>query len=332
MSAQKGIGRVISFGICKEATRGTSPSTASYWVPYADASPESKIENVKDVQAYGIIEDHVNETRVKNWMQGDFSAYVRDTHFGLILKSLFGSEAVATHAGESIVYDHTFTVGESAQHPSLSFYKHDPLAAQDYTYANGVIDKLDLDYSLKKYIQYKASIMAQAGVQVSTLTPSTTAENYFVPQYLSAGFASSLSGLSSPTVVALKSMKLSIDQSVESQDVLGSLSPADFLNKDFKISGTFEAIWKGEADFFANYIANTYQAMQLKAVNSDVTIGSTSHPTLTIQLAKCWFEEVTKPIKIDDLVYQTVKFSAAYSTGDTQMGNAVLTNLVSSAY
>jgi hypothetical protein len=332
MAAQKGIGRLQQIGIAKEVTRGTSPASAAYWIPFSEASPESKIENVKDNQVYGIIEDHISETRVKNWMQGDIAAAVRDIHTGLIFKSLLGTEVEATKAGESAVYTHTFTVGETAQHPSISFYKHDPLAAQDYTYANGVIDKLDLDFSLKKFINYKASIMAQAGVQASTLTPANTAENYFVPQYLAAGFATNLAGLSSPTIVALKSAKITIDQSIEMQEVLGNITPLDFLNKDFKITGSFEAIWKGETDFFTNYIANTYQAMQLQAINTDVNIGTGSHPTVTIQMAKCIFTELTKPIKIDDLIYQTIKFDAAYSLGDTQMINIVLTNTLSTAY
>ena len=332
MAAQKGIGRLIQLGIGKETTRGTAAGSAAYWIPFTYASPESKIENVKDDQAYGLIEDHISETRVKNWFEGDLKSYVRDTHFGLILKSILGSEAVALKAGESTVYNHTLTVAENAQHQSITLFKHDPLAAQDYTYANTVVHKLDIEYVLKKFISYSASLKGQNGVQVSTLTPANTAENYFVPQYLTFGVAANLAGLSSATVIALKNAKLTIDDDVEDQEVLGSLSPADFLNKSFKVEGTLEAIWKGETDFFANYIANTPQAMQLSAVNTDVTIGTSSHPSLVIQFAKCYFEEVTKPIKVGDVVYQTIKFNAVYSLSDSQMINAVLTNTLSTAY
>jgi hypothetical protein len=394
----KGIGRLIQIGIAKEATRGTAQSSATYWVPFSDAAPESKIENVTDDSVYGIIEDSVSQTRVKNWMEGDIAAPVRDTHFGLILLSLLGAQTVATHSGESIVYDHKFTVGESAQHQSLTLFKHDPLSGQDYSYALTVVNKLEIDYVLKKFINYKATIAGQAGVQQSNFTPANTTENYFVPQYLTFKIAPTFTGLTGgltatgtgtstihitalsintnllqigmtvtgtnvplgativkivsstafdlssattgapgtltfgPAVIQMKSAKVTINENVEHQEVLGNLSPADFLNKQFSVEGTLEAIWENESDFFTQYIANTYQAISLDAVNTDVVLGSATHPELRIQLARAYLTELTKPIKINDLVYQQLKFKAVYSLTDTEMLDILLTNLTSGTY
>ena len=47
--------------------------------------------------------------------------------------------------------------------------------------------------ALKKFIDFTASIKAQSGVSQSTFSPSTTAENRFVPQYLTAKFAGAYS-------------------------------------------------------------------------------------------------------------------------------------------
>ena len=84
---------------------------------------------------------------------------------------------------------------KAPQHQSLTFFLHDPLAGVDYSYANGVVEKLEITMALKKFIEFNASIQALSGAAQSTFSPSTTAEHGFVPQYLVAGFAPSLAGV-----------------------------------------------------------------------------------------------------------------------------------------
>jgi len=379
---------VRRIGLAKESTRGTANTSATYWNPWTDLTLDEKKEFSVDAQSYGIIEDNVNLTQVKKWAQGSLAGIVSDQTIGLILYSIFGGYGV-TGAGP---YVHTFSVGESAQHQSLTFLLHDPLSAVDYSYPNGVVEKLEISMALKKFVEFNASIMALSGTVQSAFSPSTTSENRFVPQYLVAGFAPSLAGLQGtltctgtaastvhvtsisisttllrvgmtvtgtnipanttiakivsataydlsqattgnigtqtfgPAVVALKSAKVTINANVEAQEVLGNLNPADFLNKEFSIEGTFECIWQNETDAKTAFMGPTAQAMSLIATNTDVTIDSSHHPTLNITLAKCTFQELGRPFKVKDLVYQSVKFKASYSVSDTLLGEVILTN------
>jgi hypothetical protein len=58
-----------------------------------------------------------------------------------------------------------------------------------------------------------------------------------------------------------------------------------------------------------------------------VNIGTVpSHPTVNIILDQCYFTEISRPIKIKDLVYQTVKFKATYSTANSEMIAITTTN------
>ncbi len=129
-----------------------------------------------------------------------------------------------------------------------------------------------------------------------------------------------------PAVVALKSAKVTINANVEDQEVLGNLNPADFLNKEFSIDGTFECIWQNETDAKTAFMGPTAQAISLIATNTDVTIDSSHHPTINITLAKCTFQELGRPFKVKDLVYATIKFKASYSISDTLLGEVILTN------
>src|SRR5271170_6229693 len=357
--ASKGIGRLVSVGLAKESTRGTANPTAIYWNPWMDLTIDEKKEFATDSQAYGIIEDNVNLTQTKKWVAGTLTGNLYDTSFPPLLYAMFGTYAKAG----SGPYTHTFTVGETAQHQSYTFLLHDPLAAVDYSYANGVIEKLEINFALKQFIQFTASLMAQSGVVQSTFTPSTTTENRFLPQYLVAGFAPTLAGVQGtltatgtcstttavtalsisttllrigmtvtgsnipvgatvvaivsasaftlsiastgsaasytfgPAVVALKSAKVTITSNVESQDVLGNLSPADFLNKEFSIDLTFECIWQNESDEKTYFMGPTAQAMTLIATNTDVLISSTFHPIFNITLAQVTFQELGRPLK-----------------------------------
>jgi hypothetical protein len=327
--SQKGIGRRLSIGIAKEVTRGTAIGSANHWLPFSDASLDEKYENVTQDEAYGVIEDSVGQFRVKNWAEGTLKVPLTDLSLPLILYSMFGASADSTHSGESTVYDHKATVGESAQHQSLTLFIHDPLSGVDYSHALGVIHKLDLDVELKKFAELSLSVKALKGVSQSAFTPSIAAENRFLPQYMTFKYATSVSGLSGATAIQLKSFKLTVDSNLEDDDVLGATAPVDFLNKEFKVEGTLEAIWQNESDFKTVALAtpNVPQAFSIVLQNTDVSIGVVpSHPTVNITLDQCYFTELSRPIKIKDLVYQTLKFKAVYNTTNSEMLNIVTTN------
>lgn len=392
MTAQQGIGRKIQFGLAKETTRGTAVASASYWNPWMDLVLDEKKELVPDDQAYGVIEDNIGFTQTKKWAEGSLSGIVSDQTIGLVLYSVFGGYAVTGPSDSA--YTHAFTVGQSAQHQSLTFFKHDPLAAQDYSYANGVVQKLEITLAVKKFVEYQATISALSGAAKSDFTPATTAENRFVPQYATASFALSYAGLQgtltatgtaattihvtglsistsvlkigmgvsgvnvpagatvaaiisdsafdlsaatsgavgtmtfTPVAIPIKSLKLTIDQNTEPYDVLGSVGPADYLNKEFSVEGTFEAIFKNESDFKTQFMGPTPLSMRFDLVNSDVTIGAGTHPEIKIDLPKVTILELGIPYKVKDLVYQTVKFKASYSTADTMLAKVSLVNTV----
>ena len=131
-------------------------------------------------------------------------------------------------------------------------------------------------------------------------------------------------------VVALKSFKMSIDSNVEDQEVLGNVAPADFLNKEFKVEGTLEAIWQNESDFKTIALAtpNVATALLIDIKNTDVTLGTAANPEVKILLDKCYFTEFSRPIKIKDLTYQTVKFKAVFSTTNSEMIAVTTVNAV----
>lgn len=333
MSVQKIIGRLFSVGIGKEATRGTPASSTDFWIPFSEMAIEEKDTKVIDENSYGVIEDSIGQTINKQWAEGNFKAPIGDKHFPLILYSLLGSLSTGANADSSgNVKDHTITVAQSAQHQSLTLFLNDPAAsgdAQDYKHALGVITSLEINYEQGKFVEYSASVKAKKGVQAN-LTPSIASENKFLPQHVTFKMTSALSGLSGASATTIKKFNLKITQNIEDDDVLGSSAPADFLNKQFAIEGTLEAFWDDEAAFKTAALAGTAKAIRIDIKNTDVTIGTSANPELQIDLAKVIFKDVTRPIKLNDIVRQTLNFKGHYSTGDAKMVTIKATNLQAS--
>jgi hypothetical protein len=228
---------------------------------------------------------------------------------------------------DASIIDHTITVAQSAQHQALSLFIDDPLAAQDYKYALGVITGLELKFEREKFLSCSVTFKSKKGA-TATLTPAaTTAENRFLPQHLVFKLASAYSGLTAASAVSVKSLSLKINQNIEDDFVLGSLTPADFLNKQMEITGDVELLWNAET-YKTLALAGTSQAMRIDLLNADVTIGAAAHPEIQINLAKVLFEEIAVSGGPNEFVKQTLKFKAFYSTTDSLMINAVCTNNV----
>ncbi len=455
------IGRLVQLGLAKETTRGTTPASASYWLAWDDLSLDEQRKLIPDESAYGIIENATGYQLGKRWMDGTVKAPVTDMSFGLVLYSILGGYAHAAHNGETTAaYDHTFTVAESAQHQSLSVYIHDP-NVQDYSHANGIIHKLEIEYALQKFLIYTASVLGLKGVAQSAYSPSQSAENRFAAPYGSLNIAPTTSGIQNivvgtgtaattihvtaiigfttdqikvgmtvvgtnipaattvaaivsstafdlsqastgnasdltigslattgtasstatvtglgintnliqvgmsvvgkyvpagatvatiissssftlsaattgamssitfgPIVLPVKAMKISIDGGGEAFDASGSADPYDFFNKEFKVTGTIEAIFRNEADFKSAFLNVNASALLFKFVNTAVALGGTN-PQLLITLDQVNFSKYPIKRTVKDMIYATATFEAAYSLTNSEMINIILTNSLS---
>ena len=325
----KGIGRLTGFGIARETTRGTSPGAATFWIPFMEAGLEEKFDNAIDESTQGVVEDSVGQTRVKEWAEGSVKALITDRTFPLVLYAILGSLSTVAGSPEAGTNTHTITVGQSAQHQSLSYYIDDPLSGQDYTHALGVVQSLEIVYEAGKPLEFNATLKSKKGVAASFVSSSNT-ENRFTHKHLTFKLATNLAGLGAASAQNIRMLSLKISQNIEDDPALGSLAPVDFLNKQFTIEGTVEAIWNTEADFKTFVLAGTQKAMRLDLKNTDVIIGTVTNPQITIDLAKVIFKDITKPFKANDVVKQTLSFKAHYSTADSKMITISAINATSS--
>ena len=324
------IGRKFNVGIGKESTRGTAVA-ATYWLPKMECAVEDKINFVMDESSIGVIEDANSQDVTGKYSEGSIAGRIQDSSFGLVLMATLGTDTVG--AVETGVKDHVFTVLESAQHPSLTIAVSEPNAATSSAlrYALAMVDSLDIELEINKYCNYKFGFRGNANA-VATYTPSYSAVNIFLPQHGVVKSATNLAGLGAASAITLRKCTLSIKKNIEEDWTIGSITAADRLNKQFQIEGSLEIVYTDRSYIDTIMIGDLAKAMRIQAVNTAVTIGATSNPTLTIDLAKVKLTEVARNNANAEITLQTIKFKAYYSLSDTSMISATLRNTVASAY
>lgn len=179
-----------------------------------------------------------------------------------------------------------------------------------------------------QFAKYRASGRSKAG-ETATLSPSYTAENLFLPQHITLKYADDEDDLGSGTAVNVRSFKATINKNIEDDRKLGSVDQVDILNKQFSVDGTLELVF--DANTFKTFmLTDAAKAVRLELENTDVTIGDTLHPKLTIDMAKVKFSSFEKNYENDGVVTATVNFKAFYSLTESEMITGVLTNLKTS--
>jgi len=320
----KFIGATVDVGVAKEAVRGTAEAAASYWLPKISLSIDDTIEQAVDENSVGVIEDATDAKLVYKFAEGEIEAKIGDKSFGLILLSALGS--VSSSGPTDSAYTHTFSVLQSAQHPSLTLFVED--GNQDYKHALGMVTGLEISAEVGKIITHKTNFRAKVGA-TATLTPSYSAENMFLAQHIVFKTASTQAGLGAASAITIRSVNFKINKNVEDDKNLGSTEPTDILNKQFAIEGSLELVFDVNT-MKTEMLADTVKAMRIDMINSDVLIGATSTPQLTFDFHAVKFSNFTRNYGNGDIVTATVDFKAFYKLADAKMVTCVLKNAVAS--
>lgn len=308
-------GRDIKIGIAKETSRGT-PTTATYWIPRSDLDFEEKTELIIDEQGYGVIEDSVDVKAVSKWGEGSLGGIVRDKAIGLFLLNIFGQVSSTPYSG---VYEHTFTILQSHQHPSLTIEVDGDV--EDVQYPLTMLKSLEIVAEVNEYVLFTAEFISQT----NTATPTSAAyvaENIFTAEDVKVYFADDTTGLAGASETKIKSATIKIEKNIEKDDVLGSLSPEDFLNKTMSI----------EVEVTKNYEDNTFRDMYSTATPKAMrlAIKSGTPTSLTIDLNQVKITDWSRDRGLDDITKETFTLKANFKIADAKMAQAILINDVSS--
>ncbi len=320
------IGRQVSIGLGIESTRGTAVS-ATHFLPRMSLTHDDKVQRVEDESSVGVIGDSIGGDVTQKYSEGEIKGRIDSETVGVVLLATLGSKSTSTV--ETGVYDHTFSLLESAQHPSMTMSVKDANAGSGLQYALTLVDSLDIKAEINSYCEYTLKYRGNSKASGS-VTPAFESDlPVFLPQHGTLKLASSVAGLSGASATEIKKFELSIKKNIEDDQVLGNIQAIDRMNKQFVVDGSFEVIATDRAHI-DTMLAGDAKALQFALTHSGVTIGASEHPTLTITLNKVHMSEVGSAYANNDFVRQTISFKAYYSLDDAQMIEAVLRNSTAS--
>ena len=110
------IGRRDSVGLGIEATSGTAVAP-QVWEKQTKLDLDQATTVAQDKSALGRIEDIHDSAVTEEWAEGSLAGRIHDLSFGYLLVNMLGTPTAAAHAGESVVYDNTFTLLQTAPTP-----------------------------------------------------------------------------------------------------------------------------------------------------------------------------------------------------------------------
>lgn len=249
-------------------------------------------------------------------------------------QTLTGGTSSASATGGTIespsaVRSHLFRRATTNNPTTYTIHGYDPVSS-DYS-AYCALDTLKFEVKSGEFARWDAKFMGKKLVSEGAPTPSYTTPNYMMAKYATFKTASAFTGLDAASAVSIDSFTLNFKKNIEMFQAFGTTDITNFLNGVFSVDGEITLLFN--ATTFRDYmIANTKQAMRLTIANTDVTIGSSANPTLTLDLASVAFTDFTRPTGNKDLIKQTLKFTAEYDLTTTHTVQALLQNTSTSAY
>lgn len=174
----------------------------------------------------------------------------------------------------------------------------------------------------------------QSGVHTTNLvfrySQYATSENIFIGgKHTTLKLASTQSDLTGASAINVRSAKFTGKKNIEDDRTIGSLAPADIVNRMIEVELEVEVVVTDQTHF-TSLLAGTSQAVRLDMNNTDVTIGASSNPRLYIDLYKANLQDASPKYERGGLTLQTLQFKAHYHETSLAMIAATLRNTVAS--
>ena len=323
-------GESVTFGVGVEdpSLRGVFVAPQDYVRAREPINIQPQVERVTIQEAIGSGVDSHEQVVTKTMLAGEANINLRYRTIGYFLKSLLGGVSSAVESGETGngVYRHTFTLDKNVTQPSLSLALARGGTLTDKEIVGLIVNSLSLDFPLDEVVNGTVNFMARSESNAqSSFTPAFSNDDYIAPhQMVTIKEATNVAGLSGANAFNVTEAGMTIDRQSSEQLAVSSVSPVDFKSGLLNLSGTFNV--EKESDKFYDYHNNnTKRALQINVINTGVTIGTSSNPTLTITIPEVTFN-VNESRPIDDVLVDEVEWRGSYNETEAKAITVSLVN------
>jgi hypothetical protein len=312
-----GILNQIMFG--QESAWGSAATPAKGLAIHAGEGIQTDLDKQYPANIRGVLAKNSTVPYIgKSKHEGNYEFDVIPGNFGYLLKSLFGGLNSATKAGETLVYEHTYSEAETK--PSYTFEQ----AVGDIIrrYAGGIVTAMKLSAKAGESLQAAVTIQAKTNASntKTTFSAETIRPFNFADCLQASGFK-----VGSVFLSQVENFELEIKNGGEMVHSLGSVDPSFFYTKGHEVTGKFEIYLDTTTDdIYTDYLANTQRSLDIAFAGD--AIGSSSKYGLSIAIPKADFKVVSFPVS-ENYNLLKVEFEGIYDTVTSKLISAVLTNL-----
>lgn len=237
------IGRKLTVGYAREATRLTAEASADVWLPFTDFDFQVRNEFITDESAVGSRAQITDEYLTKQMGEGNLSMNVAPEYVGYILYLAHGSVSSAQEA-TSGAYKHTYSMlNSSLDLPTGTlFYQSMKDAITNKKAAGVTVNSYEISGGANEIIKMTANFMGLSEVaDGGSPTPSYSDSVALLGRDVTIKYATTYAGLSAGTELCIDTFKVSYNNNVELVQCLGDLNPSHNFGKantvDIELTG-----------------------------------------------------------------------------------------------
>jgi len=308
------IGRREAVGVGLEVARGTGVA-ATYLIPKTNYAFEDKANKARSGEGFGHISGEGSQSIVASkFSEGSIDAEVGAKYFPVILSAVFGTIGSVAEGAD---YKHTITLDNDNTHPTLSL--HIDSDNGDLLYEFCMIDTFELTVTQDEIVKFNAGLKGKASVgTVFDATTLLAADYKFVSRELEFKVAATTGDLAAASAICLKDLTITVNKNTDYDWCLGTLEPEDILNKQITIQGAITLNYEDRT--WINYMLNgDYKAVGIKLTSARETCDGAETPEFYLELPICDFSEVEIPRANDEIITQSINFTALYDIANNRL-------------
>lgn len=325
------LGTEVNIGIASEFTAGTAKAATAYpkWLDFSmqGVSEKSIFKGQRGLRNEG------SDTMIKRkYSMGSISVVPDVDIVPYFFKLALGSWSSATHAGESVVYDHTITVQNAgASLPTMTLLAEQG-AIETAQYVNVACDALNLEVS-DDYAKLTAELIGKFP-STGTVTETFTQPTLFAYHQMTAKFGVSLSAAAGNSATPLKAFSLNIKNNIQMDEAFLSgsndIQTGGLVGGRLQITGSYTLHFSDTVEL-AKYRANTLNALVVSFTGANIGVVPTAE-LIKISLGRLVLTKPPLVFKLDNLTVLTQDFQVNYDATDKEIAVLVTNGIVGTTY
>ncbi len=311
----KQIGRATNVGIAKETTRGTAAASPSVSIPFSAITFDQAVDVVVDESAIGVMEDSLGQYVEKQMTNGNLEAKVDLNFMDVVLEHFFGTVALDEDEPQAGVDERVFTINQTTARTPLTFFAKD--RNETIKFPLCFLQSMQITSEKGSFVNLTAPWVGNKK-ESATYSATYSAPVDFLFKHGEVKLAANQAGLGAASAINVRSFSITVNNNTEDDDAIGNDEAIDRIDKEFSFEISMTVTYNGPSQYEDIMTGDTPRALRFKATDTETTVGTSTNPSLQIDLYSIKFSSTPVSRGNNDVLTQEITAKAFYSSADSK--------------